>query len=943
MRKLFTLAAALLASFSLWAAVTVPTGTLTLPNFPTEGWKGTVTPSVIDTTGNWYILSPCEIYQSGFAWSACPGGGSSTLGLEATDIFPAYDRWAPISDSKIPIASVKEGDSKKGYYAYRVTNCEEVALLGSSGSNKKRTVIMYIYELNNGTAAENYTDSVSFEANSATAIHSSTLNAGKEYLVYITQKGSGSGGSSSGNSNLCAIAFKAAPTCTSPQLTLRSDTTIYVEDGNTIDLQTAHIGTGGLQVAVKKDGAEAVPDVDYTLTMAKNFKALTKGVFEITVKHVASGEFCDEEATVTITASEKEPVTTASITGPTTAVIGQKITLTGSTDVPATNVWWTDQYGATLGNEATLEYTCNAKGTLKFNFWAENAFNTEPAISADHEVVVTKLCGELIKAVYDPDTKTSTVTGVIGGTADRNTQENGKLGSNGHYYGAVLASGSLMAGDVVTVKASALNGGNTATLFADKGETELGSAAFDETTLTAVITLTKSASAVYLYRKDSGCNPNIESISVSRSCEDSNDATIHSLTVNGNEVAENDGLFEYTLSASYEEPTVTIAFEIHPLATIKYGLSNPYEMTTPDLGDSRGQAFTIIAEDGTEKTYTVQIYKSASLSNDATLKELSVEGFNLNVEFDPEVVEYSIFKDYTAEYPADSLITATPNDANAKSVNITFNEGVFTIVVTAEDEATTKTYTITVNNRLARKDLLRVAFSNGAIGFVSGYTIRVPYIAGEEVPTFASATFWNPEGTATAEMLGEQLKVTGVDGVYNLYTIEPVAVSPMAANYEEITFDTVPNYIFTIYGWDAEKGVKFSKDAEEASNHRISEGKDRIYLALPAAKELILTSGSGAERPVTITVNGVASSVTKTAKKNETITIELDGTKNNLVSIESNGSNGDGGFTKMQLVEIPTAIDNTDAEVKAVKIIRDGQLFIQKNGVLYNAQGAVVK
>lgn len=39
----------------------------------------------------------------------------------------------------------------------------------------------------------------------------------------------------------------------------------------------------------------------------------------------------------------------------------------------------------------------------------------------------------------------------------------------------------------------------------------------------------------------------------------------------------------------------------------------------------------------------------------------------------------------------------------------------------------------------------------------------------------------------------------------------------------------------------------------------------------------------------------------------------------------------------------PTAIDNTEAEVKAVKVIRNGQLFIEKNGVLYNAQGTVVR
>ena len=39
----------------------------------------------------------------------------------------------------------------------------------------------------------------------------------------------------------------------------------------------------------------------------------------------------------------------------------------------------------------------------------------------------------------------------------------------------------------------------------------------------------------------------------------------------------------------------------------------------------------------------------------------------------------------------------------------------------------------------------------------------------------------------------------------------------------------------------------------------------------------------------------------------------------------------------------PTAINNTEAGVKAVKVVRNGQLFIEKNGVVYNAQGAIVK
>ena len=41
--------------------------------------------------------------------------------------------------------------------------------------------------------------------------------------------------------------------------------------------------------------------------------------------------------------------------------------------------------------------------------------------------------------------------------------------------------------------------------------------------------------------------------------------------------------------------------------------------------------------------------------------------------------------------------------------------------------------------------------------------------------------------------------------------------------------------------------------------------------------------------------------------------------------------------------EFPTGIENTEAEVKAVKVVENGQMFILKGGVKYNAQGAIVK
>ena len=50
---------------------------------------------------------------------------------------------------------------------------------------------------------------------------------------------------------------------------------------------------------------------------------------------------------------------------------------------------------------------------------------------------------------------------------------------------------------------------------------------------------------------------------------------------------------------------------------------------------------------------------------------------------------------------------------------------------------------------------------------------------------------------------------------------------------------------------------------------------------------------------------------------------------------------------KQLTIDMPTepgtALDNTEAGEKAVKVMQNGQLLIIKNGKTFNAQGAVVK
>ena len=202
MKKIFTLAAAVLASFSLWAVV--PTTTLDPTDVPTEGWAGKYAPAAI-VNGDWVCFSPYEIYQSNAqTWAAKDAGGSTDGSWDATDPFPAQSAWTT-NDGKV--ATVRQG--QKGPYYYRITNTTDVAALVKSGSNKKRTVFLEAYELTNGEAPATPTESISMESSTMAVIALNELDATKEYMIVVRAEDTGTGGSSAGNSNYYAIGFKA--------------------------------------------------------------------------------------------------------------------------------------------------------------------------------------------------------------------------------------------------------------------------------------------------------------------------------------------------------------------------------------------------------------------------------------------------------------------------------------------------------------------------------------------------------------------------------------------------------------------------------------------------------------------------------------------------------------------------------------------------------------
>ncbi len=297
--------------------------------------------------------------------------------------------------------------------------------------------------------------------------------------------------------------------------------------------------TWGDELLQANDGTKSYHDIAVTVDIPEGANAIRIIRKAGTSTYVSAITLTLDNAT-----PSTDPVESAEISGETACAIGASVELTCNAPKATTYQWYLGGAAIEGANAKKYTFTPTAAGEFSFTCAASNDYTATPVVAAAFVVTVvdpSAACGELIKAVH-VNKNTATVTGVLGGTADKNTQDNGKLGSNGHYFGVKLAQGNFMAGDEVTIVASVLNGGNTATIYSDKGTTLLGSVDFDAESLTAVYTLEDNVEWVYVYRNSSACNPNIESITVNRSCEASSNANIKSLTINGEAVEAVEGV-----------------------------------------------------------------------------------------------------------------------------------------------------------------------------------------------------------------------------------------------------------------------------------------------------------------------------------------------------------------------------------------------------------------
>ena len=180
----------------------------------------------------------------------------------------------------------------------------------------------------------------------------------------------------------------------------------------------------------------------------------------------------------------------------------------------------------------------------------------------------------------------------------------------------------------------------------------------------------------------------------------SNDGSLSSLTVGGQEINLKDDVFEYTAFVPNSTKSVEITATIKDnKASFIQGYGERIGNNAVSLsGETTNIELKVKAENEEIKTYKITIKKTDYKNNDATLKTLTIKDVNFN--FNSNITSYDI----EVENNIDKVsIEAIPNNDKATAnynKEISLNEGLnkVTIQVTAED-GTEKSYRLNITRK----------------------------------------------------------------------------------------------------------------------------------------------------------------------------------------------------------------------------------------------------
>lgn len=235
-------------------------------------------------------------------------------------------------------------------------------------------------------------------------------------------------------------------------------------------------------------------------------------------------------------------------------------------------------------------------------------------------------------------------------------------------------------------------------------------------------------------------------------------------------------------------------------------------------------------------------------------------------------------------------------------------------------------------------ELYEVIMNNGYNAYLSGDELRAFYTAGEAEPAIKSLKA--NEGT-TWERNGSTVTLTGTDKTTKSYTLVIEAVQPREYTPDEIVFDgSEGSWVKCAYGWDSTKKWRFSKTDD--NYERELAGKTHVEFFLPACDTVVLKSMDSNERDMRAYANGVQiGDKVKLLKAGTTLVVKQSAPF--MLTVASAQSSGDGGVKALRMARkagTPQSLEKAQRDnVQSTKVLRDGQLFIERNGVLYDMQG----
>ena len=283
----------------------------------------------------------------------------------------------------------------------------------------------------------------------------------------------------------------------------------------------------------------------------------------------------------------------------------------------------------------------------------------------------------------------------------------------------------------------------------------------------------------------------------------STDATLSALTLSDVDFGTfSSGTESYTASVANTVSQTTVAPTVNDSGAsyvIKLGGVPDADGTISLAVGSNVITVEVKAEDDiTTKTYTVTVTRAAPLSTDATLKSLTLSGIDIGA-FSPDTTSYTVS---VANSVSRTTVMPTVNDSGARyviklggvtdsdgAVSLAVGNNVTTVVVTAEDGQTTKTYTVTVTRAAPPSSdatLKSLSLSKVIIGtFSSVTTSYTAQVAHSVSQTTVTPTVNHSGATYVINLDG----VTDSDGVIPLSVGQNVITIEVTAENGQTTGD----------------------------------------------------------------------------------------------------------------------------------------------------------